>query len=348
MSAYHISTIHPSDRRAQRQVDVLLTQSGIQRDVHLDETIGIFDDDFQLVATGSLYANTLRCIAVDLAHQGEGIAGQLITALLERLMARGHQHVFLYTKPNAVRFFSELGFHEIARVPDRLVFMENRRGAFAKHLETLAHFRKDGKKTAAVVMNANPFTYGHQYLLELAAKQNDIVHCFVVSEDISLVPFDVRLALVKAGSADMLNVVIHPSGSYIVSSATFPSYFLKEERLITQTQAMLDIAIFTQIAQAMGISRRYIGEEPFSAITRIYNEAMLTQLPENGIECILVPRKEQAGSAISASGVRQLLHDGRIEAIESLVPPSTYAFFSSDEGRSVLLTIQNTEDVRHA
>lgn len=347
MSNYTIAILSPTDRRAQREVDALLAQEGIARDARLDDTIGLYDDEYRLLATGSLYGNTLRCIAVDHARQGEGLLGTLVTRLLELAAERGHHHAFLYTKPDAAKYFADLGFYEIARVRDRLVFMENRRDAFARYLASLRAWREEGRRVAAIVMNANPFTYGHQYLLERAAAENDAVRCFVVSEDISLVPFSARLALVEQGSAHLTNVTVHPSGSYIISSATFPSYFLKEEALVTETQAMLDIEIFARIAGAMNIARRYIGEEPFSRITQIYNRVMQQSLPAHGIECILIPRKAQDGTAISASSVRQLLHDGPIEAIQSLVPESTYAYFLTDEGRRTVEAIRAAENVRH-
>ena len=331
----------------QRQVDALLAQASLQRDAHLDETICLLDEEYNLVATGSLCANTLRCIAVNDAHQGEGVTGQLVTALLERQALRSHHHVFLYTKPEGAHFFRDLGFHEIARVPHRLVFMENRCGAFASYLRGLALFFDATKRTAAVVMNANPFTYGHQYLLERASAENDAVHCFVVSEDVSLVPFHARFSLVKAGSAHLPNVSVHPSNSYMISKATFPAYFLKEEKRITQTQAQLDIAIFSQIAEAMGISCRYIGDEPFSIITQIYNDVMSAQLPQHGVECLLISRKENNGAPISASAVRQLIHDGQLEAIKELVPPSTYAYFTSDTGKAVIQAIRAAKQVKH-
>lgn len=328
-------------------MDALLQKEGIRRDAHLDVTVGVFDDAYALVATGSLYAGTLRCIAVDSAHQGEGLLGLLMTRLLELQAERGHHTVFLYTKPDAAHFFADLGFSEIARVPGKLVFMENRRDAFARYLAALSAFRDGAKRTAAIVMNANPFTLGHQYLLERAAAENDAVRCFVVSEDISLVPFQARMALVEAGSAHLPNVTVHPSGSYMISSATFPSYFLKDEAAVTEAQAALDIAIFAKIAEAMGITRRYIGEEPFSQITAIYNGVMLEELPRHGIECIILPRQADGGQAISASNVRQLLHDGQLEAIRPLVPASTFAYFQTEDGKKTIQAIQAVQHVRH-
>lgn len=346
MSLYHISEIHPNDHRAQRQVDALLQKEGLVRDARLEEIIGVLNEDNALVATGSLFKNTLRCIAVDEAHKGEGLLATLMTALLERQLVRGFSHVFLYTKPESARYFAGLGFHEIARVADRLVFMENRKGAFAAYIARLPKCQCHNR-TAAIVMNANPFTRGHQYLLNRAAAENDVVRCFVVSEDVSLVPFAARMKLVKAGCAHLPNVTVHPSGSYMVSNATFPSYFLKEDRIVTETQARLDVEVFARIAVAMGITRRYIGEEPFSEITRVYNVVMLSALPFQGIECVLLPRLAEGDLAISASKVRQMLHDGTLEAIRPFVPETTYTYFLSDEGKQTIKTIQCADNVQH-
>ncbi len=122
----------------------------------------MFDEDYQIIATGSCFANTLRCFAVSSAHQGEGLLNQIITHLIDIQYSRGNLHLFLYTKINSAKFFRDLGFYEIARVDHTLVFMENRRDGFEKYLASLAK-TKTGGLSAALVMNANPFTLGHQY-----------------------------------------------------------------------------------------------------------------------------------------------------------------------------------------
>ena len=182
-------------------------------------------------------------------------------------------HLFLYTKVKSSRFFGDLGFYEIARVEDTLVFMENRRDGFGAYLRDLEKTRTEGK-SAALVMNANPFTLGHQYLVERAAAACDTLHLFVVSEDASLVPFAVRRKLVEAGVAHLPNVVLHDSGPYIISNATFPSYFLKDEAAVIDGHARLDLAVFTKIAAALNITARYVGEEPASQVTGLYNQIM--------------------------------------------------------------------------
>lgn len=239
-------------------------------------------------------------------------------------------HLFLYTKVKSSKFFRDLGFYEIARVEDTLVFMENRRDGFGAYLRDLEKTRTEGK-SAALVMNANPFTLGHQYLVEKAAAACDTLHLFVVSEDASLVPFAVRRKLVEAGVAHLPNVVLHDSGPYIISNATFPSYFLKDEAAVIDGHARLDLAVFTKIAAVLNITARYVGEETASQVTGLYNQIMCEQLPKAGIECVVVPRKEANGKAISASTVRQCLQSGDWDTLETLLPRTSLDYFRSPE-----------------
>lgn len=108
-------------------------------------------------------------------------------------------------------------------------------------------------------MNANPFTLGHRYLVEQACKENDWLHLFMVSEDASYFPYAVRKRLIKEGTADLKNIIYHDSGPYIISSATFPSYFQKDDLAVIESHANLDLAIFVKIAERLGIKARYVG-----------------------------------------------------------------------------------------
>ena len=344
---YTISKIYPSDKRANRQIDALLEAEGIRRDGNLDYTCGMYDEDMNLIATGSCFGNTLRCMAVSSAHQGEGLMNQIVTHLLDVQYQRGNLHIFLYTKCDSAKFFGDLGFYEIVRIDGQIVFMENRRTGFQDYLGQLAKEKEEGKKSAALVMNANPFTLGHQYLVEKAAAENDILHLFIVSEDASLVPFSVRKNLVMEGTAHLKNIRYHDSGPYIISSATFPSYFQKDQEAVIESHALLDLTVFTRIAQAMNITRRYVGEEPNSLVTGIYNEIMRKKLPEKGIECVIVPRLRSEGKAISASTVRQAIKAGNWEALKELVPKTTLDYFMSPQAEAVVARIRGEENVVH-
>ena len=386
-TTYAISSVGPGDRYMQEEVDALLEREGIHRDQHLDYTAAMLDEDYHVIATGSLFGNTLRCMAVSSDHQGESLMNAIVSHLIEVQYSRGNYHLFLYTKCDSARFFGNLGFYEITRVPEEnIVFMENKRTGFRDYLtalqretqqvETAARDEANadepgpshpveavmapggscaagpaalnqGGRVGAIVMNANPFTLGHRYLVEQARAACGVLHLFMVSEDVSLVPFSVRKKLILEGTKDIPGIVYHEAGSYIISSATFPAYFQKGDNAVIRSQAGIDARIFTQIAAALGITDRFVGDEPTSVVTGIYNEILSTALPEAGVACHIIPRKEADGKAISASTVRSCIHDGRLEDIRGLVPETTYRYFTSPEAAAVIGRIQEAEEVVH-
>ena len=96
--------------------------------------------------------------------------------------------------------------------------------------------------------------------------------------------------MVKDGVRDLKNVTVLPGGRYAVSELTFPSYFTKDENLAA-ANAAVDAELFAQkIAPALGINQRFIGTEPLSAVTKIYNETLKQRLPKYGITVTEIPR----------------------------------------------------------
>jgi [citrate (pro-3S)-lyase] ligase len=186
----------------------------------------------------------------------------------------------------------------------------------------------------SIVMNCNPFTFGHKYLIERAIEKCDFLYIFVVEEDKSFFPFSDRLSLVKAEMSGFPNVKVLPSGQYIISSITLPEYFVKEDKKDAVIDASKDIRIFaTAIAPCLNISRRFVGEEPFDMITNQYNEAMIETLPRYGIEVFEIPRKlSPDGNPISASRVRKLLDARNFEEISKLVPQTTLDYLEKKNG----------------
>lgn len=347
MSEYTVSKVYPTESAANRRIDELLRAEGIRRDGNLDYTCAIYDEDYEVIATGSCYANTLRCLAVSSSHQGEGLMNIIITHLIEVQYDRGNTHLFLYTKCDSAKFFQDLGFHEIVRVENQLVFMENRTSGFSGYLNSLTRPEQPAGSCAGLVINANPFTLGHQYLVERAAAENDTLHLFIVSEDVSLIPFAVRKKLVMTGTAHLKNIYYHDCGPYMISNATFPSYFQKDEEDIITGHARLDLAVFLKIAGSLSITRRYVGEEPHSQVTGIYNQIMQTELGKAGVECIVIPRKEENGVPISASAVRKAIKDDRLDLLAALVPRTTLDFFRSEEAADIISNIRGADQVIH-
>ena len=153
--------------------------------------------------------------------------------------------------------------------------------------------------------------------------------------------------LVQQGVSHLANVICHDSGDYIISSATFPSYFQENENAVIESNALLDLEIFSQIAKTLGIQRRYVGEEPFSRVTHLYNQIMQQKLPEHSIECVVIPRQSRGNQIISASKVRQCIKTGDFAQVQKMVPVSTYDYFMSDAAQPVISRIQQTEQVEH-
>ena len=341
-----LGEISPRDAAAQAQMDQLLCAEGIRRDKNLDYSCGVFDEDGALIAAGSSFKNTLRCLAVSSEHRGEGLMNQVVSHLLERQMEQGNSRVFLYTKAKNDRIFRDLGFYEIARVEGELVFMENRRDGFARYLKKLEATRREGK-SAAIVMNANPFTLGHRHLVERAAAENDALHLFLLSEEAGPIPFAIRKRLVQEGVSDLSNVILHDSGPYIISSATFPSYFLRDEDAAILAHAKLDLCVFGKIAAAIGVTARYAGEEKSSHVTALYNETMAEELPRQGLEFRQIPRLAIGGETVSASAVRQAIHDGELSKAAFMLPEGSLRYFTSAEAKDVIAAIRAMDEAKH-
>lgn len=180
----------------------------------------------------------------------------------------------------------------------------------------------------AIVMNCNPFTLGHRYLVEYAASKCDRLYIFAVEEDLSFFPFADRIELIKQGVSDLKNVTVLPSGNFIISRTTFPAYFEKEASTDdTVVDASSDIEIFAKhIAPQLNITVRFAGEEPLDNVTRQYNSQMKRILPQYGIKFDVIPRKEINGQVVSASRVRKLLKEKDFEGIKSMVPLTTYEY----------------------
>jgi [citrate (pro-3S)-lyase] ligase len=305
-------------------------------------------DEQKIAATGSLDSNVIKCIAVDPVYQNEGLAAQIVTELINKAAVLGLYHLFIFTKPENSELFSSLGFYTIART-EKALLMENKKdgitrftaGLKAPYLQKnegrIAGGSNDRLVIGAVVANCNPFTKGHLYLFETAASQCDVLHLFILSENKSEFSAELRRELVVQGTAHIPNVIVQPTGPYLISGATFPEYFLKKTGSISpqEVNGELDLTIFAEcIARPMGITRRFVGTEPYCQTTAAYNKQMKEILPRFCIEVVEIPRLEINDDAVSASRVRKLLKTGTAADIEALVPPVTYQYLCKNEKQS--------------
>lgn len=314
----------PFSKQKLSALQEFLKKSGLDYEPAIEFTVNVLQDG-EIIATGSLDCNILKCIAVSEDHQGEGLTATIVTELQKEAFFRNIRHLFLFTKPENLAMFQSLFFYPVAQTADALL-MENQHNGIRNFVASLECPVKEGI-IGAIVANCNPFTLGHRYLIETAASQCDWLHVFILSEDRSKFPSEVRLDLARRSTEDLHNVTVHPTGEYLISYATFPRYFIKDKSIVDDIHCQLDIEIFRKyFAPALNITRRYIGTEPLSHVTNQYNQQLKKELPKSGIQVLELQRIEISGAPVSASAVRALLAQEDFEGLKKLVPPATYKY----------------------
>lgn len=355
MSLYDLKPeeINLQEQKEREEVELFLRGFDLSLERDVDYTLVVRDravSEAPIVATCSKEKNVLKCFAVREDFQGEGITALLISALLDKLFSQGLYHSFIFTKPAQVRIFQALNF-KLIQSSAAVTLLENGIFDIRQAIEDLREKYALGVgEKAALVMNCNPFTLGHYYLIEKAALENREVLVFIVEEEQSLFPFRVRYELVCKGVEALSNVKVMPGGAYIISSATFPSYFLREEGERTRAYAELDASIFGRyFCQPLNITKRYVGEEPFCPVTRAYNEVLQRTLPDYGAEVQEIKRKTSKDDndvAISASEVRELLKgDAPLQGrkLKRLLPEVTLRFLVTNQGREIVEKIKASD-----
>ena len=255
----------------------------------------------------------------------------VVSLLVQQAIQEGRDHLLLCTKPENRQMFRGTGFYPVSETADMLL-MENWRDGIRAFVASLPQPPHSGT-VGAIVANCNPFTRGHRYLVETAAGQCDFLYVFLVSEDRSFFSARDRLELARRNLADLPNVAVCPTGDYMISVATFPTYFLKDQSRAAKCSTELDLKIFAEhFARSLGITKRFVGEEPFCPVTRVYNAQMLTLLPAWGIQPVVIPRLEEGGAATSATRVRELLAKNDMEALRPLVTDVTYRYLCKEYG----------------
>ena len=299
-----------------------------ENDLSVDTTVEVFitvTRDEKLIACGGIAGNIIKCVAISESVRGEGLALTLATELINLAYERHSTHLFIYTKTEYEALFRQCGFSTLTSVPGVMVLMENSATRLKRYAESLKKFRHPGNKIGCIVMNANPFTNGHRYLIQQAAAQCDWLHLFLVKEDSSRFPYEDRLDLVLKGTADIPRLTVHRGSEYIISRATFPCYFIKEQSVINHCYTEIDLKIFRQyLAPALGVTHRFVGTEPFCRVTAQYNQDMrywleTPTISAPPIELVEIERLRYQEMPISASRVRQLLAKNDLTAIAPLV-----------------------------
>ena len=352
-----IQTLNPATPRQRQRIEAFLKRNALRID-DMNYYAAVLDDDGEMIAGGGLKDDVIKCVAVDDAHKGEAIANTLVSHLISHANQEGYGCIKLFTKPKNRQLFESLSFRLLAEAPEAIL-METGIGGISNTVEALKKIKEESEKykeynkeckedskkckentsylntstpqhlnttmqpTGCIVMNCNPFTLGHRYLIEQAAKQVERLYVMVVREDCSLFAYTERKAMVEQGVADIENVNVIDGSDYAISRATFPTYFLKRLDDAADTQMLLDLDLFRRhIAPALGATVRFVGTEPTDQLTRRYNQLMHEALKD----VREINRLEKDGNAVSASRVRKAMEEGDMNTIRQLVPPTTLPY----------------------
>lgn len=358
--------LNPSIPRQRRRIEQFLGDNGLRLD-DVDYYAALVDETTDdIVAGGGLKGGVIKCVAVADGHKGEAVANQIVSHLIAHANADGHQCVKLFTKPQNQKMFESMSFRLLAEAP-KAILMETGIGGIKRYSEELE--REKGKvesekgkvkseksngklhhlnpstpqpimpPSGIIIMNCNPFTLGHRYLIEQAAQQVQTLYILVVREDCSMFGYDERKAMIVRGVAHINNVVVCDGSEYSISATTFPTYFLKSLSDASDTQMTLDIDLYRRhIAPALGATVRFVGTEPDDPLTRRYNELMKSMLPD----VREVARLEKSGVAVSASRVRKAIVENHLALAARLVPPTTVPYIVAHLATRALKAELNT------
>jgi len=333
VNGYSVEKMRTVDRP---EVVAFLEYNGLTMESSIDYTAVMWHEG-QLVGTCSFEGCTLKSFAVKACYQGVGASSIILTHMLNTLFDRGHYTAMAYIKSDNRVIFEGMQFTCVYD-SGQVALMQMGIHSLEQYLESLKIKLGPSKGIrSSIVMNGNPFTKGHAYLIEKAASESDELIVFVVQEDKSKFPFDVRLNLIEAGTQHLDNVTVVPGGAFVVSMNTFPEYFEKKANQKAKFSADLDAGIFCEkIAPMLEIQTRYVGTEPLCALTTIYNESLQDGFQRMKLNLKIVQRNKVEDHIVSASYVRKCISEGDWDHVKKFVPRSTYTYLRSEESQIII------------
>lgn len=321
---------------SRRQAESFLLAQGLQMP-RLDYMAGIFDDDDSLLACGGLDGSTIKGLAVCAEARHLNLAAKIVTHLRAYALEEGCRDVTVFTRPQNIPLFRSMGFCLIGQ-SEGAALLETDRLALDRYLGHLRSLRPEQGTCGVIVMNANPLTKGHLYLIDQASRRCDrLVVIPVADNPLTLFSYKERRAMLAEAVAQLPNVVLAEASLYTVSRATFPTYFIKEKSRRSLAHIELDLNIFTRhIAPALQASLRFVGTEPADELTAEYNAAMHRLLPPAGIEVVELermtlpahgsPSAAAEAAPVSASSLRRALQEGRTWQALQLAAPQAVPY----------------------
>ena len=352
------------------QVEAFLRENGLRME-ELDHYYACTSPDGSILAGAGIKADIIKCVAVAPSARSEGFMLPLLSRVVSDAAAKGVLNLKVFTKPENREIFESIGFKVLASAP-KAVLMENGRG-LEKYCEYLLCQRQpSARKCGVIVMNANPFTLGHKYLIEKALEQVDHLFVIPVKEDASAFPYLERIAMIRAAIQPDSSVMpdsdrasAQPSAEQNYFSGRCPKnqfssanaspahadaritvlegsdYCISAATFPTYFLKDLSDAAETQMRLDIDLFERHI-MPALGATVRFVGSEPLDPLTAryNALmhNAVVIPRLE----AISASRVRAAIEAGDYASAAALCPSTTHPYLLAALAERSLLLELNT------
>lgn len=336
----HTSYINKRNNFEIQEIWDYLQKYGVDFD-NPEKTV-VVRENGNIVGTGSIDGKVMKYFFIEPEHKGEGITSQIYNALLSYLFEKGELEHFLFTKPENDMIFGGIGLDKVLST-DKVSLFEGGFSSYSSWIKSVKiKLNPNANVRGAIVANCNPMTKGHKYLIDYAKEKIDELVVFIVEEDKSVFPTEDRYSIVSNEYKDDDKVVVVMGGPYIISQVTFPTYFIKKVDDSTEIFTELDAKIFAEkIAVDLDIDIRFVGNEPIDRLTAKYNQKLFRSTRDAKLEIEQIDRlKSDNDDIISASRVRKLISEDKLDEAFKVLPKSTIEYLKSDKGKKVISKLQ--------
>ena len=271
-----------------------------------------------LIKTAEWFAfedkKNLHCFWDNATHcssAGNKIFAQRIFNLCSFKILNAEQNKNKMLTKNALKALEEKQFH---LTPSAFIHMK----------ELKKYCNISCSKRGLVLIHACPFTKGHKYLVDTALKTVDHLFVFVVAEYFHGYSVFDRYDMVRKALESYNNVTVLQSEKYFVNKQLFPEYGQRTSPLNNTDDVERNEKLLASIlCDKLGITHRFIGEEPNDQVTAKYNCIVKKYCEQYNIKCCVVPRMTIDGIIVSAKTFRKMLSAGDIANARKFVPITT-------------------------
>src|SRR5690554_6026105 len=160
----HLEVLDLNNLKSMELLNHFLKESNLMLDT-LDYAI-VLKDNNQIVGSCCKDKNVLKMIAIHPEYQQHNFVATLISEMQHVLFDQGYTHSFVFTPKKSKEIFISLNYHEIISVCD-VCLLEKGKQKIDDVIESIRkQINTNTSNNGAIVINGNPFTLGHQYLID--------------------------------------------------------------------------------------------------------------------------------------------------------------------------------------